>query len=205
MSTSRRHILRGLAPLLVGLAGCASSRREGPGGDGSADSSVDPGSVSDPATVRLRNTGDAVLQDSGEAGIGLGRQIVASRERREAIEFAPGVPDEQVAAAEEFLDATTFGEESVYLLRQRLESCTRHRIRSISWDASGVDYEYCWELRPSDVACEADESDRVVTLVRIPAPLDQGVVSSTGSHGTGCEDTDIEYDTITVDGQEADR
>lgn len=201
MSRSRRQVLSACTALLAGLAGCAGSRR-----DRSEPSSVESGSIQDPTTVTLRNpSGDAVLREGDEEERVLTQSLVASRERADEIEYEPGVPDEQAEAATQFLEETAFDEAAVYLDRLRVESCTRYRIQSVSWDESRVDYDYCWELRPPDVACETEEREPVVMLVRIPAPLERDRLTSSGASGSGCRDPETDYETISLEESGEDR
>lgn len=199
MSLTRRQILRGCSTLIGAVAGCTgldspestSNNRSRRSDDASA--TVEPGSVDDPATVVVRNpTGERVLLSDRATASRSNADIVASREGVErATEFAPGVPDDAAQAAQSFLEATSFEESAVYLFRDRVEECTRNRITSVSWTASGVDVEYCWEPRPSDGICAPDEDEEpTLTFVKIPAPLDPQSVTGIGTSGTGCQLTE---------------
>jgi hypothetical protein len=190
---TRRRVLLGAAGLLAGLAGC----NDDPGGAGTPAerSPTEPGrtpdlgdsSVRDPERYVLRAP-DGPLAWFPERGDGDGGEpdertgTLPPRDRRTvgviaddatagALAFAAV---EGVDAAREFVAATDFETETLYLHHAPVEACYRLELCSVSWGGEGLTLRYVQSLRPADAACEVGERDSRATLVRLPVALDPG-------------------------------
>ncbi|WP_136688627.1 hypothetical protein [Halorhabdus amylolytica] len=202
MSPTRRQVLRGAVPAVLGLTGCVSS--DGPDNDGDDDSSrreddraavEDSGRVSDPSVVKPRNPDGRRVLDPPEDEYGVGF-LVGSTETAEALRFQPGVPSADVTATREFLAATDFTEETVYVTHIRPRSCYQYRIHSVTWQYSDVEYEYCRELRSPDEQCVADTRVGMALCFRLPAVVDMDVHSGGSSGRFPCEGSTTDYAVI---------
>ncbi|WEL17057.1 Uncharacterized protein SVXHr_0882 [Halorhabdus sp. SVX81] len=153
------------------------------------------GSVSDPPVVKPRNPDGRRVLDPPEDESG-GRFLVGSTETVEALQFQPGVPSEDVTATREFLNATDFSEETVYVTHIRPKSCYQYRIHSVTWQYSDVEYEYCSELRPPDEQCAADTRVGMALCFRLPAVVDMDLHSGGSSGHFPCEGSTTDYAVI---------
>jgi len=202
MSPTRRQVLHGAVPTVLGLTGCVSS-------DGNeSNDDTDPsrreadratvensGRVSDPSVVKPRNPdGRSVVEppedDPGDSF------LIGSTEKADALQFQPGVPSEDVTATREFLNATDFSEETVYVTHIRPKSCYQYRIHSVSWRYTNIEYEYCSELRPPDEQCAADTRVGMALCFRLPAVVDMDVHSGGSSGHFPCEGSTTDYAVI---------
>ncbi|MES3161961.1 MAG: hypothetical protein PPP55_10400 [Halorubrum sp.] len=197
MPSTRRTLLGALIPTVALVAGCTAR----------GDAPDTGGTDTDPTVHKPRNpAGDAVLVD-GDANdlVPLRNRVITSAERVAEIGFTDGVPDSTAAKTRTFLETTDYDTETVFVRHVHTEACRRYRIRSVSWEPGRVEFEYCREYRPPDVACEADRRDAVALCFRLPDTLED--VSSSGSSGRSPCPDGIDYERIdanaTVSGEPA--
>lgn len=198
---SRRRLLAGLGGGAVGLAGCSSrtptESSEVP--ERRRDRTPEPGSERSPTTVSVRNPGgDAVLASLDRRP----PDVLADDDWPGDGAFAPGVPDARIDAVESFVEATEFDSESIYSLHYRPASCDRFVVRSVTWKATEVEVDACTVLRPPDERCEARTRAPILTLVRIPAPLDPDSVNSFGGSFGPCRDRHPDYENVDANATE---
>lgn len=193
MSPTRRALLGGALPVVLGLAGCSDPR---PPEARNERDGTSTGSLEDPAVSKPRNPhGDHVFVDS-DGGPWSGRELVTEQSDADRLTFASGVPESDVRSARRFLEATDFAEETVYVTQRSVESCERYRVHAVSWEPGRVDFEYCRELRPPDVRCTADERDALALLFRLPANSDWDLSGSGSSGRSPCRSSGTDYERI---------
>jgi hypothetical protein len=90
--------------------------------------------------------------------------------------FAEGVP--AADGLRSFAVDTDFERQSVLLYATRVSGCQHLRLEGVSRQPEQVDVSLCRELRPADVACEADADHTAGVGVRLPFPADD--VNGTG-------------------------
>ena len=195
MSPTRRALLRGAIPPVLGLSGCLNSQDRR-----TARTQSRSGSVSDPEVEKPRNPEDGPVVVEAADGSRISGELVTDGSRVEELTFHPDVPDADVESARGFLEATDFDEETVYITQRGIRSCYRLRVESVSWEPRRVEYEYCRELRPPDVRCEADRRESLGLLFRLPAALDMRITGRGSSGRSPCRNVDTEYERIEVDG-----
>ncbi|QLG61385.1 hypothetical protein [Halorarum salinum] len=200
MSPTRRTLLRAALPLAAGLAGCS-----GAGSPDGPTTARPSGTERDPEVSKPRNLdGESVIESMGEDdGPAGNRELITDADSADSIEFAPGVPDEQVESTRAFLAATDFSAETVYHARATIESCYRFRIRSVTWEPGRVEYEYCRELRPATVRCESGTREAVGLFLRIPAVLEAEIRSAGAGGRSPCRDSAVDWGTIDATATEA--
>ncbi|QLG26799.1 hypothetical protein HUG10_04245 [Halorarum halophilum] len=188
---TRRDALRGVAALLPVVAGCndVDTPRSIPteGRRGPENVVVDPEHL----TLRAPDESPVVWTATEETGTTDERsrrhvhRLVADTETARRLRF-----DDRVDAddAREFLDATDYDAETVYVEQSRVGECFRTELCYVGWSADEVRTDYGRQLRDVSVSCEADARDTVATLVRIPDTLDPDEVRSHGSgmSSSGC-------------------
>jgi hypothetical protein len=187
---TRRRALAGAATLLAGLAGCG----------GSEETAVDvnpreePENVAtDPERYALRNPTEeraVTVSDDGEELDGRKRDaarrgVVADADTAAVLSFADikGAND-----ARAFVSATDFSAATLYLDRMPVDECYRMELCYVTWTETEIQTRYGRQYRDWDVACDAEETDTAVYLIRIPAALDPRSVSSLGGgyHSGSC-------------------
>lgn len=107
-----------------------------------------------------------------------------------SVEYLVGTDDRdgltfsETAAGEalrSFVDGTDFSTESIYLLERSLGECyTLALVNVVRDDDGGISADFCRQLRPADVACEAKTLETVGVAIRLPFAGD-----SSGGLGTG--------------------
>jgi len=201
---TRRRLLAATASLFCGtaLAGCggsssaSGSAREGPNAEPPDDALVDPPHVTLRSgdlqpLVRSGTPTETADADASAAGSrepeidSWAHHLVASDEAAAALTVADVDGADE---AREFLDATDFGSETVYVERHLVGECYLQELCWVRWTDSAIETDYARVLRDADVACEADARDVVTKLIRLPAALDPDSVSSysSGSGGGRC-------------------
>ncbi|QLG62536.1 hypothetical protein [Halorarum salinum] len=191
---TRRDALRGAAALLPLAAGCNGTEFDSP--SRTPTERRGPENVeTDPELATLRGPGERAVvwfADGRTATDGDGppesyhpQGFVADGERVDATRFADV---DGAGAAREFLEATDFDEETVYVDQSRIGECYRRELCYVGWSATEIRTDYGRVLRDVDVACETDTYDTVATLVRIPDVVDPDQVSGygSGSSFSGC-------------------
>jgi hypothetical protein len=184
---TRRRVLLGAAGLFAGLAGCADD--PGSPGTPAERTPTDPGrapaigddGVRDPERYVLRATAgplawfpEAVEADTATTVPADERRtagVIADEATAGALEFADV---DGVADAREFVAATDFDSETLYLHHAPVEACYRLELCSVSWGGEELTLRYVGSLRPADAACEVGERETRATLVRLPTVLDPG-------------------------------
>jgi len=182
-SPTRRDALRVAAALLTGVAGCS-----GESSSSSSYPSEPTGNVAfDPESHRLRNPEPIPLVWTGERPTATddeshyhfsGRFFVAGAADVSEVGFADVSGAD---AARDFLDATDYDSETVYVEQSLVDECFTTTLCHVEWSESDVQTSYARTYRDADVACETDARDAVATLIRIPEAFDPREVNSYGS------------------------
>ncbi|MFC7141619.1 hypothetical protein ACFQMA_17495 [Halosimplex aquaticum] len=191
---TRRRALQAAVGLAAGFAGCNDSSGGGRSPTPSAPRGPDDDHVAlDPEYVTLRASdyelGDRFawfLADPADRPTDGGtvdrsdrqtRGLIADRATAETLTIEEGgVADTEISdspeAVREFVAATDFDRETLYLHHELTDECYRLVLCHVSWADREVEIRYGRFLRDHDVACEADARDGHLTVVRIPAALD---------------------------------
>lgn len=191
----RRRVLAGAAALLSGLAGCSESTTDA----GSVPDERRPENVArNPETAVLRagetadplawlppddatGSGDAGGADSAASDPPAGSRqwaIVGSRNRADRLRFADV---DGAADARQFVAATDFDEETIYLDSRTVPECYALELCYVTWSATEIDVQYGRRYRDADVSCRTDATDQTARLIRIPDALDPDAVTGRGS------------------------
>lgn len=193
---TRRRLLRGAAAaLLAGAAGCNGEDGRsvtGTPGEGRFDGTVpehyslrnaenEPPLRLDPSTETATGTERA----SPERRVRRARGFVASEEAANRVAFADV---EGADGARRFLADTDYESETVYVETRSVRECYSLSLCDVSWTQSSIHTYYGSVYRDADVACDADATDAVSTLIRIPEALDPDAVRNHGSGwgSSGC-------------------
>lgn len=187
---SRRHALQASgSALFAALAGC--------NGTESVSRSVPRNprdSLEDVTILKIRNTAGTpmVVERSDET---TSKDTGGSSRRRgHMLEHVTDEPDqsmrelvfpEDVPGAQRlrtFFAETDFETQSIYLQQAPVRACYKRRLQGVFREDDGVDAEFCRDLRPADVACEADAWATTVFAIRLQFPGDD--FSSVGSGGS---------------------
>lgn len=199
---TRRRLLHATAGVAAALAGCGDASRDESRGPPEPPENVDR----DPDGYALRNPDgepaawlpreDAESDGTGGDSSGTSPSgppenarvyaLVASRETADRIRYADV---DGVEGAREFVAATEFDTESVYVESKRVQACYRLELCYVTWSDTEIDTQYGRHLRDADVACDADAEESTTWLVRVPDALDPDEVTGHGSgtSGRGCE------------------
>jgi len=213
--TTRRRALQGAVGLLGALAGC-SDIGAGPDPDADEQRTATPPArepndrgATVPEHIALRSTArqrprsvlsfardaEAVPSDGGTVPESDRRHggLIASRAVAETVtvdrdRLADSDLSASPEAVREFLDATDFETQTVYVDRWPVEECYRLELCAAGWEGDKVDTQYGRVIRPYDARCEAGVRVSRVTLIRFDAALDPDEFSgsSSGVHGDGC-------------------
>lgn len=90
----------------------------------------------------------------------------------------------------EFLDATDFDRETVYLQRLLVRDCFEVELCQVWWSPTRIRTDYSTLLRPHDERCAVDEHVYEIRFIRLPAALEASRVNSFASSiGTGTCDS----------------
>lgn len=79
--------------------------------------------------------------------------------------------------------ATDFETKSVFLLQRPIGACYEPRLVGVYREGDGVDADFCQDLRPADVACDADAMDVFAVAIRLPLAGDDFNSLGTGFSG----------------------
>ena len=200
MVPHRRRLL-GAVGLIVASAGCGSrgqrDRTPTPTVADNPDQAVETGSVSGddvPPTLRLRGGTDAppVRRPPSERrrrpfddrGWDVDSWLL-DRENADTVRVAPDGRE----TVREFLAATDFETETVYVQSMQVLSCFTVTLCSVSWGSDEVKTDYGRHLKPYTAACEADTRVYESRLIRIPAEIESGSYS-TSLGGNACRGVD---------------
>ena len=212
MVPSRRRALGGVAAVLAALAGCNGStdaqpragketeppplvgdeRGPSPPSDDESDG-VDRREriVRDPPTVKLRRTrlqeplvelpdfGSELSPAERELRETVRRGFVTTSEAASLVHIDGG---EGAETARRFLAATDFDREFVYLTRTGVPQCYEQVLCFVTLTPTELETTYAEVYRDYDVACSADEYDRIIRLVRLEGSVDTGQIESGGVH-----------------------
>lgn len=186
MPSTRRHTLRSAAGALAALAGCSAENRSrkdttpsphGPPAD----------ALTDPPALTLRNPEAAPVVTRGtptpteDEGRFWGHRLVVDDETASTLTVADV---EGADRAREFLDATDFEGETVYVEQREIGECYERTLCWVKWTDSSIETAYSRGFRDADVACETDAKDVVAHLIRLPVALDPDRISGYGSQTT---------------------
>ncbi|MFC7047010.1 hypothetical protein ACFQH6_17855 [Halobacteriaceae archaeon GCM10025711] len=182
---TRRRALQAATPLLAALAGCSGSSSRTHSEPPERPDNYDL----DPEYVVLRNRSlertawlepDGTTTGTTDERPPPGRSnLVADPETADRLTFADV---DGVEAAREFVAATDFSTETLYVERSRVGECFENRLCYVTWSASEIDTQYGRYYRDADVACTTENEDWLVHVIRIPDALRP---QSVRSHGSG--------------------
>lgn len=195
---NRRESLAAFAGAAASLAGCSgfvtgsgessstATAGEAPIADGPGD-----GSTGDPETLLVRTATDRpplwLTDQDGEDG---GRPSPVDRRSHHDSTVVDTVSiADRLAVAEtvdrsrldDFLDATDFETETVYLETIQIEACFELQLCRIAWGPSKVSTDYGRQTLPWDEPCGADEHVFETRLIRIPDAIAADDVNSFSS------------------------
>ncbi|WP_251342268.1 hypothetical protein [Haloplanus halophilus] len=182
-SITRRRALQGAVALVAGFAGCSGDSSSSTNYPSEADGNI----AFDPRSYRLRTTDPGPLVWTGERPTPEGDEerahyrhhvFVASPEEADAVSFADV---DGADGAREFLDATDYDAETVFVEQWTIEECFTPNLCYVQWSETDVETSYARRYRDAHVHCEADAQDTIATLIRIPAAFDPSDVNSYGS------------------------
>jgi hypothetical protein len=185
-SLTRRRALQSAVGALGLLAGCSgqtsTTRTVTPAANGPPDRAR-----TDVESVRLRNPANDLVVTRGDAtpttesGARLWEHLfVTDAKTADSLAFADV---EGVEAAREFLAATDFDAETVYVEQRGIGACYRQELCWVSWTKSSIRTSYARRLRDADEACDADEQEVAAELIRLPVVLDPDEIRERGSEG----------------------
>jgi hypothetical protein len=108
----------------------------------------------------------------------LGRLVLDSEDRAETVAYAD---IDGAEAVQEFVAATDFETETVFVDQRTIEECYRLELCAVGWSATDVDLAYSRVGLAHDVPCEANAEAIEARFVRIPDTLDHESLSSFSS------------------------
>lgn len=196
---SRRHALQAVATAgALALAGCSSETSR------SRSLPPDREPVTDYEATLVRNTdGEPVFVDpedesgdeSSDDEEGTGEETgdvpraystvmhLTGDEELDRLQFRDVQGASELTS---FLRATDLESESVYLLQRAIGECYEPRLVGVAREDNGVDADFCRELRPADVDCDADAHDVIAIAIRLPFPGEEFSGLGTG-WGSSCD------------------
>jgi hypothetical protein len=195
---TRRRLLHAAVALLAGTAGCNGSQSSSVTGTAVAGPAGRPSDAVVPEHCSLRTPADAppvwlLSEGDGETStssatprLSRAQGFVASTDAAERLGFADV---DGAAAARRFVSNTDFDSETLLLETRTVDACRTLSLCHVSWTDSSIDTAYGSTYRDADVDCDADGSDSVSTLIRIPEALDPDAIRSRGSSwgSSGCD------------------
>lgn len=193
---NRRESLAALTGAAASLAGCSGF------GSGSSESSPTPaadgeptgdgpghGSTGDPDTLLVRTGTERPplwLTDGDDDGRPAAderrhyhdSEVLDTVSRADSLTAVESVDASRV---DDFLDATDFGTETLYLETTQVEACFELMLCRIAWGPRRVSTDYGRRTLPWDEPCEADERVFEARLIRIPDAISADDVNSHSS------------------------
>jgi len=193
---NRRESLAALAGVAASLAGCSGF------GAGGGESSPTPaadreptgggpghGSTGDPESLLIRTATERPplwLTDGRDEGRPTPHErrhhhdsaVVDTASRADSLAAAEGVDEDSV---DEFLDATDFESETLYLETFQVEACFELQLCRVAWGPKEVSTDYGRRTLPWDEPCGADERVFGARLLRIPDAIAADDVNSFSS------------------------
>jgi hypothetical protein len=150
----------------------------------------------DPPTVTLRRTGhrEPIVRIRETEG-GVNRTEAPHRRAVERgfvtsadVVSSLRIDHADAETAKQFLADTDFDSEFVFVDRESVAQCYRHVLCYVTWTRAELRRTYAEVYRDYDVACGADERDRVARFVRLEGSVDAERVESgvTRTHRGGC-------------------
>lgn len=193
---NRRESLAALAGAAASLAGCSgfgagsdeaspTQAADGePAGDGPGH-----GSTGDPATLLVRTATERPPlwltnpDDDEQPTVHERRRyhdstVLDTVSKTDSLTAVKSVDENRV---DEFLDATDFKAETLYLETIQLEACFELQLCRIAWQPNKVSTDYGRQTLPWDEPCRADKLVFEARLVRIPDAIAADEVNSYSS------------------------
>lgn len=192
---NRRESLAAIAGVAATLSGCAgfgsssSSATSSPtASERTVSDGPSSGSLRDPALLQRRSDGSRPPiwfgeQDPDEVGRPnaperrrvLESTVIDTASRAGRLSVADGIDRE---AVDEFIAATDFATETLYLEQAEIGECFRLHLCRIAWQPDQVSTDYGRQTRPYSERCAVDQRVFEARLIRIPDPLDSDTVHS---------------------------
>lgn len=199
---TRRQFLTVLTGLAGGLAGCAGQSGESSRSVSETNRPTvpDENAAVDPPMIQRRSTTQqpirlraAQTQDGGASSDEETRDDESFRRLRrgtnEVIDTAAKAGrlvsnedgDGDDSELSEFIAATDFEAETLYLEPRQIEQCYRLSLCYVSWQDDDIRTAYGRRLRPYDEQCAADQTVIETRLIRLPVALDADAISGLGT------------------------
>lgn len=192
---TRRGLLAGTVGLAAAFAGCSGLAGSSGESETVTEGRIGNGenSTTDPETLQIRRDTDRppVWLDNGDGERPPVREeqrhfeslVIDSPSRADRIEVADGTTRDRI---DDFLGATDFDTETMYIETIRVEECFRLELCGVAWQPGRVSTDYTRLNRPYTERCAVDTHVFEVLFIRIPAALDADrVTSHSTSIGTG--------------------
>lgn len=163
---SRRALLAAAGGIGMGaLSGCSSLSRR-PLGSLPA---PPPAPVEDLSVQKVRVAEVASL--FGEEPLEVGTRETTHEfltSSSELAELAFSTDREAGRRLQRFAEDTDFGARSVFLFQSTVGACEDYHLIGVRYADGNLDTEFCVDLRPADVSCEADSYETVAYAIRLP-------------------------------------
>lgn len=185
---TRRRALLGVAGALAALAGCDTTIDVE--GDSMSNDPRDYENVEkDPEYVTLRNPEPEQIAWLAPEGTETtdrdeNRQmdrpehgLVADRDTADRLRYADGVDADR---ADQFVADTDFESETLLLEPRHVGECYETKLCYLTWSSNRYHTWYLRTYRPVEVACETDDEDLLLHVIRIPDALDPEDVTGSG-------------------------
>lgn len=188
-SHTRRQVLSAATLLTFGITGCVGESTEVSQSATESNRYRPPDGeyVADPPMVTARSTATQPpigYQDAASADTTAdnrehqrSRIVIDSPSSAERLVARDGVSAETL---HEFVDATDFASETLYLDVQPIKQCFTLSLCYISWQETEIRTAYARRLRSYDAACAADTQARTARLLRLPVALRAESITSRG-------------------------
>lgn len=200
--STRRRLLQAAAGLAAtGLAGCngvgsssgsAGSSATETAGEDAAPTGPNAGRSRDPESLAVRTGGRRPPVWLAHDGDGRGGRptprrdgdfhhlgnIIVDGDRADRLRTAD-VP--ATVGVDDFVAATDFESESLYVETIRMEACFSLHLCQVSWSPNEISTDYGRSIRSWDERCGVDERVYEVRVIRIPDPITDDEVNSYSS------------------------
>lgn len=199
ISTRRQLLTISGSTFLSLLAGCTSS----------SDRSVEEASVDEPESIdsthefettqyRLDSATAVIFRDADamEAADPPDADMPGHPQRRESIlvfdqeganELQIDVDDGEVQRKiQSFVNSTEFERQSIIISQQMVDECFERNVVGVEAEDDSFSLNFCRQLKPPTVACEADKTVLDVILIRLDRPYDTRPSRRSASSGYSC-------------------